>query len=983
MIMIRIDEAARKSGGGDGKQLHDYWTKSAEGLAKWASSPHPWTALHSHLVKHMNNPDMAARVTSAWYHDVFGVWPGTKQKKGKGKSTRPAVKEAATHPPPYEWSHGWVPLTPKAKAIKAHKKPGDADSKKPRVKVDGEFEAGDRVKMSGPWGNGTVERYEVKPSGERLVHVKLDKDGKTLTATAKSTKHLDDDSAPAPKPINVSTAKQPVVPQSKELGVDRPEVERAKDRVAKIGMAKGSRSTRHMSSALSDLHDEQNDSSDGWLGSLDQDERDTVRSAVNAAAAAPIQVRTSTKGIAGILETGRFKSSHEIGSSGAGSILDDDEYGDMRREYELEFMETDGVPDSEAPIYGYAGDSDTAKLYGGVVVTLKPAVRSRTTATVGDSLSGFPQPYPIDAMSTLSDAQFESAMSNDETSNLTLTNGKFSSYLETQVHGGVGLDDIESVELPGDMRDSDTAKGLASRGIKVKFSGSAAEAVLAALTEAATHPGPYQWRHGWIPLTPRAKAIKKKKIEGSARGKKHPDGGTGGGLPKAGHTGKVGVKHGGNKAGDEKPSMKVAVPKAAAKQLVPKATVKLPVAKPTSTKNQHGIDTSKIKMHDVISDGYGSDVKVVKVNDDGSVSGLKKNAFGDNVFTTVPADSVKYHSSPSAAAPTAAKPKAAAKPSITNMHGVDISKIKAGDVVISDYGEKIQITDATPNEYGQMIGEGQFGEVYVSTKTIKSHQVEKPNSFGVNAGAIKPGDAIETGGQTVFVTHTDDKKVYGKNNYGASVGVYKSQVSAIHAPSSAKRPDIPNTNSPHDDHNFKLPGGFQYGSEGFREVPPSDELGFTASERSAVRTYTGHKYSDINDQLRTGKNNYMEPTIKNLDAAFAKTPPLETGVRMRRLMGDTDRLFGPVGSKVGGTFSDKGYVSTTHYHDPTEAGSFAGSDVTIDMPPGVVALRPDGAGEFQDAEGEVLLPRDTQFRVKGDYVDEYGERKIHLEVIVP
>lgn len=597
------------------------------------------------------------------------------------------------------------------------------------------------------------------------------------------------------------------------------------------------------------------------------------------------------------------------------------------------------------------------------------------------------------------------------------------------------------------------------------------EAVLAVLTEAATHPGPYQWSHGWKPLTPRARAIKAKKIDGSARGKKHPDGGTGGGLPKAGHTGKVGVKHADNKAGDEKPTLKVAVsktaakpiakqpvkvavPKAevhpkygkkvtvngkhvgyikqgeysahqkgsvgnvsvgvktgkkfemfdadgkklgtaynqadakyaieeAAKQPAPKATVKLPAAKPASTKNKHGIDTSKIKQFDTVSDGYGGDVKVVKVNDDGSVSGLKKNAFGDNVYTTIPADSVKYHSPPSNAAPAAAKPKAAAKPSTVNQHGVDISKIKAGDVVISDYGEKIQITDATPNEYGQMIGEGQFGEVYVSTKTIKSHQVEKPNSFGVNAGAIKPGDAIETGGQTVFVTHTDDKKVYGKNNYGASVGVYKSQVSAIHAPSSTKRPDIPNTNSPHDDHNFKLPGGFQYGSEGFREVPPSDELGFNASERSAVRTYTGHKYSDINDQLRTGKNNYMGPTIKNLDAAFAKTPPLETGVRMRRLMGDTDQLFGPVGSKVGGTFSDKGYVSTTHYHDPTQAGSFAGSDVTIDMPPGVVALRPDGAGEFQDAEGEVLLPRDTQFRVKGDYVDEYGERKIHLEVIVP
>jgi hypothetical protein len=55
-------------------QLHEYWTHG-EGLAKWADSPTPWTTLHEHLLKFM--PDLEARATAAaWYHDVFGSWPG-------------------------------------------------------------------------------------------------------------------------------------------------------------------------------------------------------------------------------------------------------------------------------------------------------------------------------------------------------------------------------------------------------------------------------------------------------------------------------------------------------------------------------------------------------------------------------------------------------------------------------------------------------------------------------------------------------------------------------------------------------------------------------------------------------------------------------------------------------------------------------------------------------------------------------------------
>ena len=61
---------------GDG-ELKRYWTKGA-GLAKWVGSPHPWTALYNHLVKHMP-PEKAKRVTSAWFIDVFGYASGSRK----------------------------------------------------------------------------------------------------------------------------------------------------------------------------------------------------------------------------------------------------------------------------------------------------------------------------------------------------------------------------------------------------------------------------------------------------------------------------------------------------------------------------------------------------------------------------------------------------------------------------------------------------------------------------------------------------------------------------------------------------------------------------------------------------------------------------------------------------------------------------------------------------------------------------------------
>lgn len=79
-------ERADLNPGDGGDVLKKYWL-SGKGLAKWATKPHPWTALYHHILKHVKNPEKAKRIASQWFHDHFGYWPGSRKGKnpvGKG-----------------------------------------------------------------------------------------------------------------------------------------------------------------------------------------------------------------------------------------------------------------------------------------------------------------------------------------------------------------------------------------------------------------------------------------------------------------------------------------------------------------------------------------------------------------------------------------------------------------------------------------------------------------------------------------------------------------------------------------------------------------------------------------------------------------------------------------------------------------------------------------------------------------------------------
>lgn len=73
-------------------RLHKYWV-AGPGLAKWRGDPHPWTALYHHLREYIHPDDFAKRTAATWFHEVFGIWPGTKHAKAGDETFAMPVAE--------------------------------------------------------------------------------------------------------------------------------------------------------------------------------------------------------------------------------------------------------------------------------------------------------------------------------------------------------------------------------------------------------------------------------------------------------------------------------------------------------------------------------------------------------------------------------------------------------------------------------------------------------------------------------------------------------------------------------------------------------------------------------------------------------------------------------------------------------------------------------------------------------------------------
>ena len=164
-----------------------------------------------------------------------------------------------------------------------------------------------------------------------------------------------------------------------------------------------------------------------------------------------------------IFNDGKFKNQFDTKKSGG--LLD----FSRRKTAEKALFDLDvNIPNQQRPIYGYITDNFTLKKvgfgedtqeyldtvlslwnnrtsqYGSIKVVLKDSVKSRATATIGDSLGrNIIADNLLEAKPDLSNMGFYRY--GAPTSNVGVPDF---SYFETQVKGGVTLDDVESIYLP-------------------------------------------------------------------------------------------------------------------------------------------------------------------------------------------------------------------------------------------------------------------------------------------------------------------------------------------------------------------------------------------------------------------------------------------------------------------------------------------------------------------------------------------------------
>ena len=163
--------------------------------------------------------------------------------------------------------------------------------------------------------------------------------------------------------------------------------------------------------------------------------------------------------------------------------------------------------------------------------------------------------------------------------------------------------------------------------------------------------------------------------------------------------------------------------------------------------------------------------------------------------------------------------------------------------------------------------------------------------------------------------------------------------------------------------------------------------------KQAVNAYQQELYTAINGQLRDGRIDPKElksvadangqtpeqaqasinEITQNMDKAFDTVPPLDRPATLHRVLGASDAAHHAGGKafleklqkgliKPGGTLSDKGFQSTSYVPLSIASGK-PGVIFKINAPVGTRAV-PLMAVGGADIEREVVLPRDSQYRIK-------------------
>lgn len=194
---------------------------------------------------------------------------------------------------------------------------------------------------------------------------------------------------------------------------------------------------------------------------------------------APIGIQTDNKSVLGILNDGKFKNSFELGKSNGSSNL-------MRRgSVEDNMFGYKRIPDAERPVYGWrANDSKIcAKIYGDNTFYPKKDVNKRSSYSTNDSfhIESASRPGMEDYQGIVKRNFFEPYARtpdekikalNDKVKGMTDRNPGYSlaGYFESQIHGGLSLDDIDKLEFyPKNKEELEQAKDAAAKyGFQLK-----------------------------------------------------------------------------------------------------------------------------------------------------------------------------------------------------------------------------------------------------------------------------------------------------------------------------------------------------------------------------------------------------------------------------------------------------------------------------------------------------------------------------------
>lgn len=175
-----------------------------------------------------------------------------------------------------------------------------------------------------------------------------------------------------------------------------------------------------------------------------------------------------------IIKSGGLKTAHEVGL--------DSSYLDLRDNVEHKLFGIKKGQIEGRPLYGYqaphgdyGGDAHAgAQMYGGLILRLKPDVENRTTVALGDTFTGVVPTVKgkFNAGALLHPEAMSESTGKVRSDMETVAKGRIRdyeqnskhindlaerySYVESQVHGGINLSDIESVVVPPDAH----AKGI-------------------------------------------------------------------------------------------------------------------------------------------------------------------------------------------------------------------------------------------------------------------------------------------------------------------------------------------------------------------------------------------------------------------------------------------------------------------------------------------------------------------------------------------